>query len=325
MNVKSIVKKGQFQFDKHKGLIYTLVAAGLEIGAVVLTAIQAPKAHNALVPANKKIAKLKEEMNDDEAIANNLVCVEDNKKEIRKIQVNTIAKVSKIYAVPAILTGLSLTFLGGSYKVMRNKELALGAAYFTLDNAFKSYRGRVKDKIGEETENEIFRDIREEKVTKLVENPKTGEIQEIEETVKKANSGGAWELLFDAASLVWSKNGRTNWETLMNIQTQANIRLKTDGYLFLYDVIEMLEIPKGCIPKEMLMASRSIGWIYDPYDSTRSSWVSFGISDEAGHPNKEGLELYNCDERDIWLSFNPDGNIQLDSKTGKSFVQYVRD
>ena len=84
MNVKSIVKKGQFQFDKHKGLIYTLVAAGLEIGAVVLTAIQAPKAHNALVPANKKIAKLKEEMNDDEAIANNLVCVEDNKKEIRK-------------------------------------------------------------------------------------------------------------------------------------------------------------------------------------------------------------------------------------------------
>jgi hypothetical protein len=325
MNFKGLVRKGQFQFNKHKGLIYTLVAAGLEIAAVVITAIQAPKAEKVLVPANKKITKLKEEMNDEEAIVNHQVYPEDNKKEIRKIQFSTIKNVAKIYAVPAIMTGLSLTFLGGSYKVMRNKELALGAAYFTLDSAFKSYRGRVQDKLGNDAENEIFRNIKEEKIKKLVENPQTGEIQEIEETIKKANGGGAWEILFDAASLIWSKDGRTNWETLMRLQEQANIRLKRDGYLFLYDVIEMLDIPKTCINQDLLIASRSIGWIYDPYDSSRSSWVSFGISDEAGHPNEVGLELFNCVEKDVWLSFNPDGNIQLDTKTGKSFAQYARD
>lgn len=325
MNFKGLVKKGQFQFNKHKGLIYTLLAAGLEIGAVVLTAIQSPKANNVLVPANKKIVKLKEELKDDEAIANNLVYPEEHKKEIRKIQLKTVKEVVKIYAVPALLTGLSITFMGGSYKTMKNKQLALGAAYMTLDSAFKSYRGRVKDKLGDEAENELFRDIREEKIKRLVENPETGEIQEIEETIKKANSGGVWELLFDAASLLWSKDGRTNWETLMRLQEQANITLKTDGYLFLFDVINMLEIPKTCISQDLLIASRSIGWIYDPYDDNRSSWVSFGISDEAGHPNEVGLDLFNCVERDVWLAFNPDGNIQLDTKTGKSFAQYVRD
>lgn len=325
MNVKGLIKKGQFQFDKHKGLIYTVLAAVLEIGAVTLAVIQAPKAHKILVPANKKIAKLEEEMKDDEAIANNLVYPEDNKKEIRKIQFNTAKNIAKTLAGPVILTGLSITFMGGSYKVMRNKELALGAAFMTLDSAFKSYRGRVQEKLGDAAENELFRDIREEKVTKLIENPKTGEIKEVEETIKKANSGGAWELLFDAASLLWSKDGRTNWETLMRLQAQANITLKTNGYLFLYDVIDMLEIPKTSISHDLLIASRSIGWIYDPYDNNRSSWVSFGISDEAGHPNDVGLDLFNNVEKDVWLAFNPDGNIQLDTKTGKSFAQYVRD
>jgi len=324
MNFSTLIHAGMFFLKKRKGLIFTGLAMATEIAAIIITAKQAPKAEKVLIPANKKVTKLKEELKDDEAIANNLIYPEEHKKEIRKIQKKTFISLAKIYAPVVALTGLSLTFIGTSYKIMRSKQLALGAAYITLDNAYKSYRNRVKDKIGEEAEQDIFRDMKDVKITRTVENPDTGEVSEIEETIRRANSGGGWELFFDATSYLWSKNGRTNWETLMAKQEEANTRLKIDGYLFLYDVLEMLLIPKTTISKDLLVASRSVGWIYDPYDPTRSSWVSFGISDEEKHPNEVGKELFDNVERDVILSFNPDGNILLD-KNGRSFAFHVKD
>lgn len=299
------------KISANKGLIFTILAATCEIAAVVVTAKQAPKAEKVLIPANKKIATLREEMKDTDAVTNHLVYPEEHKKEIRKIQRKTLLELSKIYALPIIFTGLSLTFMGTSYKTMKDTELALGAAYVTLDKAFKSYRTRVQDKLGTEEENNIFRDIREITKTETIVDPDTGEIKEITKNIKQAN-GGVWQVLYDAASYSWSKNGRTNYETLMECQKQANVTLKIQQHLFLIDVLKMLEIPLGTIDKDILAAATQIGWIYDPYDDNRSSWVSFGISDELGNPNEIGLQLFNYEERDVMLSFNCDGVITND-------------
>lgn len=323
MNFKGLIKKGQFQFDKHKGLIFTILSAGFEVAAVIFMAKQAPKAEKVLVPANKKIDKLKEELNNQEAIDNHLIDPAEHKQEIKKIQVDTFKQLSKIYAKPVIFTGLSLTFMGFGYKSMRDKQIGLTAAYVTLENAFKQYRNRVADAVGKNAENDIFRNMKTKTITKCIEDPTTGEMKEIEENIKQAGSGGVWELWFDASSPLWAKNGRINFETLMARQKEANIMLKSQGYLFLYDVIDALDIPKSTISKDLLAASRVIGWIYDPYDETKASWVSFGISDESGHYNEAGEALFNNDEKDIMLSFNCDGNI-VSKKKGNSFVDYAR-
>ena len=312
MNFKSLINKGKFKFEQNKGLVYTILAGAFEIGAVVAMAKQAPKAEKILIPANKKIEKLKKDMNDPELVDNHLVYVDDNKKEIRKIQRETFVKLVKTYSVPAICVGLSLTFMGGSYKVMRDKQIALGAAYVTLDNAYKTYRDRVKAKFGAEAENDIFRDVKEEVVKRQIVDDKTGEITEIEETVKRAHSGGAYELFFDAASLLWTKDGSANYERLMDVQKQANITLRAQGYIFLYDVIKMLDLPESTINKDLLIASRHLGWIYNPYDENRSCCVLLGISDEVGHMNAVGKSL-----------FNNDGIIDIPDKNGETFVDYV--
>lgn len=322
--IKPFIKKAQFNFEQNKGLYFTLLSAGLEIGALILMARQAPKAEKVLIPTNKKINKLKEELNDSEKINNKLIYPEEHKKEIRKIQRKTLIEIAKIYSGPAILAGLSLTFMGTSYKVMKDKQIALGAAYVTLENAFKAYRNRVKEHLGENEENIIYKDIRDAEIKKEVVDPETGEIKEVLENIKKAHTGGPWEIFFDAASPIWHKNGRTNYETLMNLQTQANITLRSEHYIFLYDIFKMLEIPESCINKDLLAASRVIGWIYDPYDASRSSWVSFGISDEMGNYNETGKTLFDNDEKDVMLSFNPDGNIVLDGLNTKSFTYYVK-
>lgn len=324
MNVKKLIKQGQFKFEQNKGLIFTILAGTFEIAAIIAMAKQAPKAEKVLIPANKRIEELKLEMKDDEKIANHQVYVEDNKKEIRKIQTKTFVNLAKVYALPVIFTGLSLTFMGGSYKVMRDKEIALGAAYVTLDNAYKVYRNRVKEKFGEDAENEIFRDIREKKVLRQVENPETGEIEEVEDVVREANAGGGWELVFDAASILWSHSGRTNYETLIQKQRECDCLLRSQGYLFLSDVIEILGIPKTTIDKDILCASRVVGWLDEPDEDGMPKKVLFGISDRSGHPNEIGQDMFDNIEKDCVLSLNVDGNI-LKPRNGKSFAKYVKD
>lgn len=309
MNIRRIIKKGQFQFEKNKGLIFTILAGTFEVAAIVAMAKQAPKAEKVLAPANKRIEELKNEIKDTEKVDNNLVYPENNKKEIRSIQKKTFVKLAKIYAIPVIFTGLSLTFMGGSYKIMRDKEIAIGAAYVTLDNAYKAYRNRVKEKFGEETENEIFRDIREGKVARKVEDSATGEIKEIEELAKTSFTGGAYELMFDGASILFSRDGRTNYETLSQKERELTQMLRLDGYLFLSTVIDILGIPKGTIDKDILAASRVVGWIDEPDAEGRPKKVLLGINDYYGHANEIGKELFDREENTEWLCPNVDGPI----------------
>ena len=318
MNIKKYINKGKFAFEKNKGLIFTLLSAGFEIAAVVAMAKQAPKAEKVLVPANKKVAKLKEELNNNELIMNHQVYPEEHKKEMRKIQKETVVSLVKIYALPVIFTGASLAFMGGSYKVMRDKEIAIGAAYVTLDNAFKSYRNRVKEKFGDEVENTIYRDIHGEKVTKEITDKK-GNIKEVEDVVNKTHSGGPWEIFFDATSKCFAKDGKINYETLMARRAILQQRLETDGYLFLSDVLDELMIDKTVIDKDLLKASRVVGWIYD----NDSKWVDFGISDRRGMANEVGRNLIDRVEKECWLSFNPDGIIVTEDKH-KSYEYFLR-
>lgn len=307
MDIKRFINQGKFQFEKNKGLIFTVLAGAFEVAAIVAMAKQAPKAEKILIPANKKIQGLKNDMKDAEKVANNLVYPENNKKEIRKIQGKTFVQLAKVYALPVIFTGLSLTFMGGSYKVMRDKEIALGAAYVTLDNAYKAYRNRVKEKFGEEAEQEILKDVREKKSIKRVEDKATGEVTDIEETVK--SYPGAYELIFDAASVLFSRDGRTNYETLCFKEKELTQILRRQGYLYLDTVIEILGIPKSTIDKDLLKAARVVGWLDEEDENGNPKKVLLGINDYWGHANATGQELSNREENTVILIPNVDGVI----------------
>lgn len=319
MNIKRIIKQGQFKFEKNKGLIFTVLAGAFEVAAIIAMAKQAPKAEKILIPANKKIEQLKVDNKDTEKIANRLVNVEDNKKEIRRIQTKTFIDLAKIYALPVIFTGASLAFMGGSYKVMRDKELALGAAYVALDNAYKAYRNRVKEEFGEDAEERLFKDIRNKKVKRQIEDPLTGEIKEVEETIKTTGGTGAYDIIFDAASILFSRNGRTNYETLTQKERELTNILRQQGYLFGDTIVEILGIPKSTLGYDTLRALRVIGYIDEPDEQGRPKKVLLGINDYNGHPNEIGQELFDGAENTVYLTPNFDGVIAID------YAKHVKD
>ncbi len=82
---------------------------------------------------------------------------------------------------------------------------------------------------------------------------------------------------------------------LKQAQNHANDKLRAQGYLFLGDVYDMLDIERTKI-------SQCVGWVYKPDDDSRDNYVDFDIQEL----NRANGDTY---EPAISLDFNVDGNI----------------
>jgi hypothetical protein len=99
--------------------------------------------------------------------------------------------------------------------------------------------------------------------------------------------------LFDAHAAGWCKDPVTNRFFLECQQNYANEMLKTQGYLFLNDVLDMLGIART-------KAGHVVGWIYDKENPYGDNCVDFGFGDICPRRGLDGVTV---------LSFNVDGNI----------------
>ena len=142
-----------------------LLVAGAIIaaaGSIILAVKATPKAEIVVAKANKQIKQIKTDMHDDNKIANKEYSVSLGKKELTKVYAKTSLELGKLYLPTAIGFGLTVTGILGSHKIMKGRNMALAAAYTTLENGYRSYRERVATKIGDLAEKDIFRDVREE-------------------------------------------------------------------------------------------------------------------------------------------------------------------
>jgi hypothetical protein len=105
--------------------------------------------------------------------------------------------------------------------------------------------------------------------------------------------------IYDDGNPGWAKDPQTNLTFLKYQQAAATQILKSQGYLFLNDVYEMLGFPKT---KEGQVA----GWIYNEKEPIGDNFVDFGIYDVTKAPARDFVNGY---ERSIVLDFNVDGQI----------------
>ena len=107
---------------------------------------------------------------------------------------------------------------------------------------------------------------------------------------------GPYARWFTDKSPAWSKYPVSNKLFLIHQQDYANEKLKHNGYLFLNDVYDMIGIPRS-------KAGQAVGWIYDPVDTNRYSYIDFGIF------NIRNKDFVNEYEGCLLLDFNVDGPI----------------
>ena len=224
----------------------------------------------------------------------------DGKKDITIVYTQTGIKLVKLYAPAVALGTISIAAMLGSNHILRKRNIALTAAYTTIERSFKSYRNRVIDRFGEKLDEEFLYNIK----TKDVEETVVDEDGK-EKTTKKTvdiidiNDIEDYSRLFYEGNPGWDPDPRFTMMFLKEQQRYANKLLKKRGYLFLNEVYKMLGfsiIPEG----------QYIGWIYDEENPIGDNRVDFGLLDTE---DIDTIRFFNGDERAVLLKFNHDGNI----------------
>lgn len=223
--------------------------------------------------------------------------VEDAEKDKKIVRVQTAVKVAKLYA-PSIAVGVvSIGAIFASNNIMRKRNVALGAAYATVDRAFKDYRNRVVDRFGEELDKELRYNLKTKEVKETVED-ENGKKKTVKRNIKYMDSPmpSEFAVIYDDGCAGWTKDPEDNKFFLIQQQRYANERLKRRGYLSLNEVYELLGFPST-------KAGQVVGWLYDCKDPNYKgdNFVDFGLYNVDCEPNRDFVNGY---ERNIILDFN---------------------
>lgn len=306
--------KGLFWARQHSPELLVTGSLITMAGSVVSAIFATRKLDSKIQPHNIKIEQIKNNLKDDNAIQNGIVSVKEAKKELTLEYLKTGWDITKLYLPSTLCFVAGASCILGSHKIMKGRNLALAAAYSTLEKGYSAYRERVKNKYGEEAEEKIYKDIHKEKIEKVDESGKT-------KTISKELSHDNHEnfsVLYSYGNLGFEPgSAQLNFHFLMDQQSWLNKKLQHQGYLFLSDVYEALGFGIDYLGKERARASHILGWRYDPTDPTIDSYVSFGLTQPGTTIATAQTEkqLY-CNEPSFWLDFNFDGDI-LTGKNGK--------
>ena len=299
-----------FKMKKHSPEI--LMVAG--VAGVVVSAVMACKATlkvDAIMDETKeKMDKIHKAEEDGVTESGEDYFVEDAKKDTAIVYAQTGFKLVKTYA-PAVAIGtLSIASILASNNILRKRNVALAAAYATVDKSFKEYRNRVIEKFGQEVDRGLKYNIKAEKVPTIEVDEETGKEKKVKKNAFVVNpsdvSGYArffekYTVDEDGNSILnphWEPNNEYNIMFIKAQENYANDLLRAKKRLFLNDVYEMLGLPRT-------KAGQVVGWVYDEDNPVGDNYVDFGMYAD----NLSYSDFANGLDPAILLDFNVDGNV----------------
>lgn len=283
-----VVGKGVILAKKHGPAILTTVG----VVGVVTSAVLASKATLKLEPiidkAHDGLAKAEDMKTKHTADEYSSL---DHQKDVTYVYTVAAMDIAKLYALPVALGTVSISMIVGSHVVLHRRNVAMAAAYKTLEQTFAKYRSRVVDELGEDKDREFRLGYREEVV-----KGENGE--ETVNIVGNPNDVSGYVDFFNETNKNWVTSPDFNLNFVKSQEIYANDRLKAYGYLFLNDVRKALGL-------EPTKAGQVVGWLAE---GDGDGFVDFGIKDfQSAYSRTFGTddEMGDC----IMLDFNVDGMI----------------
>lgn len=302
--MKTNVNKIGLKLNKNKPTILMVIGVAGVAGGFVAGCAASTKVPDIIEEHNEKVEEVHER---DERLDNgeeimlkdgSFFTKEDNQRELFIAYRDTAFKFIRLYAPSVLVTLTSIGCITYSHKEMTDRNSALATAYVAIDKGFKSYRKNVKERFGDEVDKELRFGVKEKEVEQTVTDKKGKEHVE-KSTLSDITEHNDFSRFFDETCNGWTKNPALNLSIVKQQQDFANEKLKSQGFLFLNDVYELLGIPKT--PDGQLF-----GWIYDEENPNGDNYVDFGV----WNPNNTATRRFvNGYESVILLDFNVDGPI----------------
>lgn len=214
---------------------------------------------------------------------------ESRKRDITVVYTQGVIKVAKLYGPAVLLGGASIFCLTKSHTILSARNAALTAAYAAVDEAFKKYRGRVREKYGVEEDLHLMHD--HEPVEILSEKGN------ITHSTRVTGDPSMYARYFDQLSPEWSRDPGYNHTFLVHQQRWWNNMLISRGHVFLNEVYDALGMDRTD-------AGAVVGWIMSDNGDT-DNHIDFGLYVD----NDRARDFINGREGSILLDFNVDGVI----------------
>lgn len=239
--------------------------------------------------------------------------IQDYRKDLAVVYVQTGVKFVKLYG-PAITLGVaSVACILGAHNIMQKRNVALVAAYKTLEQGFNSYRARVIEEYGEDKDRQYKYGVREVEVIEPAYTDEDGIKHKAKKTtveVANPDNHSIYARWFDDASSEWSSVPEYNLVKIKCCQEYANQLLQSRGHLFLNEVYDMLGLKRS-------QEGAVVGWAISK--DKGDNFVDFGLYDVMvdGYRNGQANDTISEERRDfvngyrnsVLLDFNVDGVI----------------
>ena len=220
----------------------------------------------------------------------------DKNKDLAVTYTHTVGSLVKVYG-PAVALGVaSFALIIGGHSILKKRNLALIAAYQTLEKGFAAYRKRVVEEFGEEKDYMFKNNLRKETIVEEVTDEK-GKTKMVKKEVlvpKDPNSHSIYAKFFDESSCEFQKSPDYNFSFLKTQQAYWNNMLQIRGHVFLNEVYDALDIPRT-------QAGAVVGWVLN---KDGDNFIDFGIFDGDRAKVRDFVNGY---EKAILLDFNVDG------------------
>lgn len=282
---------------KHSPTILFGAGVASMVGSTVLACRATLKLEDVLaeIDAEKtKAIRVKELVDSGQVSEGTTYTEKEMKRDLAIIYVRGVRNIVKIYAPSIVLGAAGVACLTKSHNILKERNMALTAAYIAVDEAFKTYRKRVVDRYGEDVDRELRYETEQVDIISTDDGS-------ILSTVRAApGEPGMYARWFDEENVNWNAPPMEEYNRLFlrNQQNWANDILRARGHVFLNEVYGMLGLSHTS-------AGAVVGWVYDRNNERGDNYIDFGCWDVDDQP----LEFTNGREGSILLDFNVDGPI----------------
>lgn len=304
MNKEKITRnfyKLMFKAKKQAPEVFIVAGIGGAVVSTVLACKATLKVHDVLDEAKDNIDKVHQTLDNPEYAEK--YTKEDSTKDLMIIYAKTGKDLAKLYG-PSIIVGvLSLTSIIYSHDLLKKRNVALAAAYATVDKSFKQYRQRVVERFGDTVDKSLRFNSNETTICKETDKDENDQTKDKEAKIDCSHiSPSEYAIIFDEGNMGWEPDYIYNMAHLRAQQSFANNKLRTQGYLFLNDVYDM-------VGHSRTKAGQVVGWAYDPKNDNLQNVIDFGLDAFEKYYEMECAEEASYKPAGILLDLKPDGNI----------------
>ena len=223
----------------------------------------------------------------------------DHKRDVVVTYTQTAVNFIKLYGPSITLGTASIFLIISGHNILKQRNVALMAAYNVVAEGFNAYRKRVIEEHGEDVDYMYKHGLRKQEITEMAYTDADGvkhKAQKKQVLVEGPNGLSSYARFFDDGCSQWSKNSEYNLMFLRSQQNYYNDMLKARGHVFLNEVYDALGIPRT-------QAGAIVGWMIG---DRGDNFIDFGIFDG---DRMKARDFVNGYERSILLDFNVDGVI----------------